>query len=216
MQHLHLSAGQCALVDDSVYEPLRRWSWQYMPNDRGGYAARHIWVRGQQITIYLHRMLLAARPHELVDHIDGCGLNNQRHNLRLATPSQNCANRPAPARAIPFRGVYRDKRYRSFFAQIKIEGCNIRLGTFSTMEAAARAYDRAASEAFGVFARLNFPDEIELFEQLALPLVEAEPCDFEGQAYVGPMDYYEIMHLRHWNAASGGRSFDVAGVDDLI
>ena len=204
MQHLPLSAGQHTLVDDADYEPLLRWNWLYLPNHRGGYAIRHLRVNGRRIIIYLHRLLLAARPFEVVDHVNGCGLDNRRHNLRCASPSQNGANRPAPARAIPYRGVYQDKRYSCYFAQIKIERVNIRLGTFPTMEAAARAYDRAAGAAFGVFARLNFPGECEQVEQLALPLLDesdAEPWSEDFEFPDPPklsMDSYEFLHLRRW------------------
>jgi hypothetical protein len=168
---LPLTQGRVALVDAEDYPVLRRHSWQWLPNDRTGYAVRS-WQTddGRRVTIYLLRFLLKARPGELVDHANGDGLDNQRSNLRLSNPSQNGANRPAPPRPIPYRGVYRDRRRRNYFAAITVEGRTYRLGTYPTMEAAARAYDAAARRAFGCFARLNFPDELPTVEQLALPL----------------------------------------------
>ena len=75
-------------------------------------------------------------------------------NLRLATTSQNNANRER-VNKLGFRGVYR--RRKGFTAIIRVEGRSTRLGQFSDPEAAARAYDLAAIATQGEFAILNFP-----------------------------------------------------------
>lgn len=43
-------------------------------------------------------------------------------------------------------------------ARIVVDGKKLYLGQFSDPEDAARAYDAAADQHFGEFARLNFPD----------------------------------------------------------
>lgn len=112
---------------------------------------------GSQRT-YLHRYIMGLRKGDgrYVDHHNHDGLDNRRENLRLATPVQNIAN----ARRRGLVGVRRSRSGR-WTARIKIgDGRERHLGTFDTPEDAARAYDRAAVEAFGEFALPNFPAEV--------------------------------------------------------
>lgn len=105
----------------------------------------------------MHILLMGRK---LVDHIDGCGLNNTRSNLRLATAGQNQANRRIAARnAAGFKGVVAHRgRWR---AQINTNRTRVRLGLFDSREEAARAYDDAARAAWGEFACVNFPQGAE-------------------------------------------------------
>jgi hypothetical protein len=63
---------------------------------------------------------------------------------------------PLPRR---YRGVYQPSGRNVFKASITIGNRTRHLGYFDTAEEAARAYDRAATEAFGDRARLNFGGE---------------------------------------------------------
>ena len=120
----------------------------------------YVYARFCQKKIYLHRLLLAPPEGVQVDHRNGNGLDNRRSNLRVATRSQNNANKEQ-SNSTGFRGVFKDKG--AFRAQIAGDRAaigrskTIHLGTYSSAELAARAYDRAALERFGEFARLNFP-----------------------------------------------------------
>lgn len=161
MREIGLNQGRIALVDDDDYARLAEHRWFVLQRSRGGteYAIRFEMRKGIRKSIWMHRVLLAVRDGLYVDHINGNGLDNRRANLRLATISQNGANRFAQSNNTSgFKGVfYNTGRGRSWFAQIKIQGRARRLGCFDDREAAARAYDQAAFRAFGEFARLNFP-----------------------------------------------------------
>jgi hypothetical protein len=58
-------------------------------------------------------------------------------------------------------GVYLRKDNSRWRACIAKNGVRINLGTYSTEELAAEAYDEKAKELYGKHARLNFPDETD-------------------------------------------------------
>ena len=104
--------------------------------------------------VLLHRFLTNAPSDMFVDHRDGDTLNNTRTNLRMATRSQNNANRAGKADKELPKGVFLTDsgKYR---ARIMVEGKNISLGTFSTVEEAVLEYNEAAVYHYGEFARIN-------------------------------------------------------------
>jgi hypothetical protein len=108
---------------------------------------------------YIHRLIAEAEhgfiPEDMfVDHIDGDPLNNRRGNLRVVTKAQNAANAKSRGGASQYRGVYK-ARSGKWAAQIAKEGQRISLGHYETEEEAAAAYDEAAKELHGEYARLN-------------------------------------------------------------
>lgn len=134
-----------AAVDAADAAQLAQYRWLY--NGRYAYAK----VSGG--VVLMHRLVLGALNDQLVDHIDGDGLNNRRSNLRSCTHAENMRNRCKTAGLSRFKGVHRDKR--TWRAQINFEGRRIRLGSFHDEADAARAYDSAASLYHGEFAKTN-------------------------------------------------------------
>ncbi len=104
----------------------------------------------------MHRFLCEGR---YVDHVNGDKLDNRRANLRPVTKGQNAMNAKKPRDGVTsrFKGV---SRFRSgkWIASIMFNGERRHLGYFFDEEAAAKAYDAAARELCGEFARLNFPE----------------------------------------------------------
>lgn len=111
----------------------------------------------------LHRHLLGVTaPYIEIDHRDGDGLNNRRQNLRIASDKQNAQNsRRRRNGTSQFRGVSLDRARGMWTASIRRSDGKGResLGRFVSEVAAAIAYDAAASERYGEFARLNFPEK---------------------------------------------------------
>lgn len=105
--------------------------------------------------LILSRMTGAQLPAGIEpDHIDGDRLNNRRSNLRPATRSLNQANRKRPRNNTSgYKGVsFNQGKWQ---ATISKDGRYHCLGRFDSAEDAARAYDKAAIEMFGSFARTN-------------------------------------------------------------
>lgn len=90
-------------------------------------------------------------PASEVDHKDLNRQNNKWENLRLATSSQNKANRKGRG-AYP-KGVCFHKASGLFSSRIHSNGKQISLGYFNTPELAHEAYRLAAPKYHGEFAR---------------------------------------------------------------
>jgi hypothetical protein len=107
---------------------------------------------------YAHRLawlyVYGVWPQNEVDHINGDKFDNRIENLREATRSQNCANRPALATSKSgVKGVCWDARKRRWIAQIRVDGVSRIIGHFESQSAAKAAYDAAAVDGFGEYAR---------------------------------------------------------------
>lgn len=160
MRAIVLSNGNMAAVDDEDYPSLAGYTYTWFEHGRTGYALRASSKAerdaGSTQQIYMHRQILGF-PDVDTDHRNGDRLDNRRENLRPATVAQNGANRrtnrgPKTSR---FKGVRRGRADR-WRAHIGVGGRVIQLGTFATEEDAARAYDDAARQHFGEYARPNF------------------------------------------------------------
>ena len=153
-----LSQGLVALVDDEDIERvLALGVWSAFRVGHTAYAQHAMRENGRQRNVLLHRVVLDAQPGQEIDHINGNGLDNQKANLRLVSRSQNMANQRKTRGASRFKGVWWDKVNSRWVAHIRNKGRSYFLGRYVSEEDAARAYDTAAIETWGEYARPNFP-----------------------------------------------------------
>lgn len=152
-----LTKGQFAIVDQPDFERLSKFKWY----SDGRYAKRDQWVPGSPghyECIYMHRFIIGAKPGDIVDHADGDKLNNTRRNLRFCSARQNAENAAKKHNAFMsrFKGVTRTPQGK-WSTSIRCEGRHLLVGVYANEVAAARAYDAAAVQFQGEFARLNLP-----------------------------------------------------------
>lgn len=149
MQKIELANGSVALVDDENYEYLSTFKW----SQSGGGYARTVIARKPY---YMHKMVMMCGSDDMVDHIDGNKLNNQKFNLRKCTQLENSRNRKLDKRnKSGYKGVSWYTRNGMWRANISINSKVITLGLFSDPKEAAMAYDIAAITHFGEFAKTN-------------------------------------------------------------
>lgn len=146
MKYLDLPSGHRTIVDDDF---ITEYKWCLIG---AGYVSRKDFKTKK--TIYLHRKIIGAVIGQEVDHINGDRLDNRRSNLRIANRSQNNRNRLTKGinRGIKLNRTATKKR--SWVAEISINNKNQYLGCYPTKKLAQEAYNKAALQASGEFARL--------------------------------------------------------------
>lgn len=92
---------------------------------------------------------------ETLDHINGDTHDNRISNLREVTVHQNARRKQANKKgASKYKGVHRAGS--KWAASIYVDGSALKLGVFNTEIEAAKSYDKAATQYYKEFARLNF------------------------------------------------------------
>jgi hypothetical protein len=157
MKKIKLTLGKSALVDNEDFDYLNKSKWHASKIGNTFYAFRNHKVS-------MHRTILNDPIGMQIDHIDHNGLNNQKSNLRICTPSENACNKVGSGKT-KYKGVskvsaiqkrilkkgdivfYKNRiAYKSF---IKKDGKQTYLGTFKTPELARDAYELAALKLHG-------------------------------------------------------------------
>jgi hypothetical protein len=138
---------------------------QKKPGDvAGGHSHKGYWkvsvtYKGTKYSLRTHRIVLFLKTGEdpgsnQVDHMTKRSNNTE---VRVATPSQNGANSRKWSKKTSsiYKGVYWNTGCNKWLAKIGVNRKRIHLGVFSCELEAAKAYNKAAIEYFGEFAKLN-------------------------------------------------------------
>jgi hypothetical protein len=160
MKEMPLTRGLVAVVSDDDYEFLSQWKWHAKKDGKVWYAMRNqnlarVGGKQRQKKILMHRVVLSRKleheDFELVDHVDGDGINNSRENLRPVTRKQNGENRKSANKnnkSSGVRGVCFNKRAKRWQAHVSHNGRYIHVGNFGNIHDAEQAVITARSELF--------------------------------------------------------------------
>jgi hypothetical protein len=150
-----------AIEDAGSKADPRKWQLTFNTSDakRLYYAKKNFNGRGGK-QWKMHRLIMLLRGYVIegfeIDHKDGNTLNNRFSNLRLATSSQNKTSRGVRAdNRIGYKGVGKNPNGTKYTSYIIRDGKKKSLGSYSSPDEAALAYNRAAIELWGEYAWTN-------------------------------------------------------------
>lgn len=137
--------------DKEDYDLIKPYYW----NSSYGYA-RTVCNDGHGISMHRLVMRIENNKDEYIDHINGCRYDNRKINLRTCTMMQNSHNRVISNRNTSgMIGVYYNKRYKKWEADICVNYKTIYLGRYVNFEDAVKARKKAEEKYFGEFSYDN-------------------------------------------------------------
>ena len=112
----------------------------------------------------IHRLIMNPSKMEIVDHINGNKLDNRRENLRITDSQGNAENKKKQKNTSSlYKGVSLIKKTGKYRSKITFKKRSIHLGTFSTEQEAAEAYDLYIVHHSPSLFFLNFPEKHEKY-----------------------------------------------------
>jgi len=155
MKQIPLTQGKFAIVDDEDFEYLNQWKWTAQKKPNGFYAYRTAGKPRKRI--FMHALLVSVPEGMQCDHKNLDTLDNQKKNLRIATRSQNMANRRVPYNKTGERCI--QKRNSGYQVKIKKDNKWAYTKSFLTLEGAIKARNVMIELIHGEFARKHIGQE---------------------------------------------------------
>lgn len=134
-----LTRGKVTKVSPEDFDSLSKFKWHVTKTEGGPFYARRCqWKKGGGgTTISMARVITGAGAGQIVDHINGDGLDNRRENLRVGNTSMNNQNL-AVHRNGKLIGVYKDGT--QWCAKIEVDGKSLYLARFTDPKEAHKAF----------------------------------------------------------------------------
>lgn len=151
------NSDRVGYIDKEDYELVRKHNWGVAtdPVNDVSYAYTNIVVDEDNYirkTIQAHTFIMERLVDNIniIDHINGNGLDNRKSNLRARTQSENNMNKRVQRNnTTGFAGISWHKKQRMWNTHISVRGERIFLGSYYYMRNALRARISAEEEYFG-------------------------------------------------------------------
>lgn len=126
-----------AIIDKEDKERVGEYNWSLA---NSGYAVA--WIEGKTTTL---QQFIHGRPKEnnIIHHINEDRLDNRKANLDEISRNMNALLSSSTRSNTGRRGVYYNKRTKTYTARIKIGGKNITLGSSKDFMEAVKFRERA-------------------------------------------------------------------------
>lgn len=150
MKTINLTKGYKAIVDNDDFSELSKNTWYVLVGKIGTpYAVRTVYKNKKPVQVRMHRQILNAKKGDIVDHINGNGLDNRKINLRFCTHSQNMMNQKRNTDV----GVSFHKGTSKWQAYIGFNKKRIYLGVFVNKKDAIKVRENASKIYHNSFRR---------------------------------------------------------------
>ena len=164
MALLELKKGVVIQLDEADVDLVFGLNWAVHKVKNISYAVYRFSENGKTNHVLMHRHIMQPKIDEVVDHIDGNGLNNRRSNLRVCRQFQNTWNKKNNNQT----GVSFKKNKGYWQALIGYKGQRLTCGCYKTKEEAQKARNYAAYMLWGSFSNIT-PDDFAGFNPKRLP-----------------------------------------------
>jgi hypothetical protein len=160
MKEIPLTQGKVALVDDEDYPLMSLHKWHVSKgNGHTFYARSEARKNGIRRRFSMHREIMGiSKDHsKIIDHINHNTLDNRKVNLRIATYSENQANRNGIQKnnTSGFLGVKFDKRTGHWYGEVRFNKQKFQTVRSRNKSEVIIARDALAAKIHGTFATLT-------------------------------------------------------------
>ena len=135
-----------AIIDLDDIEKCKHYKWSYKSDSSYVTSVQHLG--------YLHRFIMDAPEDMVIDHANGNKLDNRKSNLRICTAEENAFNNKTyETNKSGYPGIDWHKKAGKWRARIQVQGRQIHLGLFESLDEAIQVRRQAEIDYFGEYRR---------------------------------------------------------------